>query len=256
MTVFVVPVISVAAELDEEDLAEIRKIQEHNKKQEQNRVSLNKYQKENPNSMTAQPDEYWDLAWHARLADYGDEKSQYVIARAYDIGQQVDQNPRKAVAFYKKAGDQGHVDACMRLGEIYTENKYVQRDDDKALYWYTKAGKNGYVQAQLKVSEIYKARGDYISAVLWRETGLKQLFPQAKDLANHDPELDELRRLANIQKKMNNRGVHKTILHENYLDSFQATQLARSPVKSHLHPFRKITAANHTSEKRGSDESN
>ncbi len=239
-TVFIsVPSISYGAELDEEDKAEIKAIQEHNKKQEMNRVSLDKYQKENPNSMTAQPDEYWDLAWHARLADYGDEESQYIIARAYDTGNQVDQNPKKAVAFYQKAGDQGHIDACMRLGEIYTENKYVKSDSDKALYWYTKAGKNGYVQAQLKVSELYKSKGDYVAAVLWREAGLKQLFPKANDLAEHAPELVELRRLAAIQKKMNARGVKNAVLHENCLTSYRAKRIKVKKTNPGVQPFRK-----------------
>lgn len=219
------PSVVYSAQLSEEDLQEIQEIKAHNQQQAKNRVSLDKYYKKNPNSMTPQSEEYWDLAWHARLADYGDEESQYVIARAYDLGQEVDQNPRKAVAFYQKAGDQGHIDACMRLGEIYTENKYVKRDDEKALYWYTKAGKNGYAQAQLKVSEIYKNRGDYVSAVLWREAGLRQLFPKAENLEAHDPELSQLKRLAGIQKRMNARGVKKNVLHENCLKPFRSKKL-------------------------------
>lgn len=231
------PSVASSAQLSEEDLQEIQEIKAHNKQQAKNRVSLDKYYQKNPNSMTPQSEEYWDLAWHARLADYGDEESQYVIARAYDLGQEVDQNPRKAVAFYQKAGDQGHIDACMRLGEIYTENKYVKRDDEKALYWYTKAGKSGYVQAQLKVSEIYKNRGDYVSAVLWREAGLRQLFPKADSLEAHDPELSQLKRLAVIQKRMNARGVKRNVLHENCLKPFRAKKLyAKQTVLANQYP--------------------
>ncbi len=229
---FVVPNYSFAAALDKEDLAEIQKIKEHNKKQEKNRVSLDKFQKENPNSMTARSEEYWDLAWHARLADYGDEESQFVIAQAYDTGHEVDQNPKKAVAFYEKAGDQGHIDACMRLGEIYRENKWLKKDDEKSLYWYSKAAKAGYVQAQLKVSELYKEKGDYEAAVKWLETGLKQLFPDVTDLTMASPELVELRRLAVIQRKMNARGVQKNVLHENCFTSFEPRHLKEPVQKS------------------------
>ncbi len=250
---FVVPNCSFAASLDKEDLAEIQKIKEHNKQQEKNRVSLDKFQKENPNSMTARSEEYWDLAWHARLADYGDEESQFVIAQAYDVGNEVDQNPKKAVAFYEKAADQGHIDACMRLGEIYRENKWIKRDDEKSLYWYSKAAKAGYVQAQLKVSELYKEKGEYESAVKWLETGLKQLFPDSKDLTKTSPELVELRRLAKIQQKMNKRGVYKTVLHENCLTSFEPRQLKPAPkkivetplnksVKVGIQPFKKVSS--------------
>lgn len=218
-------VTAVAAPLDEADLAAIQKIKEHNKRQEKNRVSLDKYHQENPNSMTPQPDEYWDMAWHARLADYGDEESQYVIAKAYDKGIQVDQNPKKAVAFYEKACDQEHIDSCMRLGEIYLENKWVKEDKEKSLYWYTKAGKAGYVQAQLKVSELYKEKGDYIAAIKWLESGLKKLFPESENLEQASPELTELRRLATVQARVNKWGVQKNILHESVLTSFSPRTL-------------------------------
>ncbi len=247
MTVIVVPNDGFTASLDKEDLAEIYKIKEHNKQQEKNRVSLDKFQKENPNSMTARSEEYWDLAWHARLADYGDPESQFVIAKAYDIGKEVDQNPKKAVVFYEKAGDQGHIDACMRLGEIYRENKWIKRDDEKSLYWYSKAAKAGYVQAQLKVSELYKEQGNYDVAVQWLESGLKQLFPESNDFTKSSPELTELRRLAAIQQKMNKRGVFKTVLHENCLSSFEPRQLKpkqqiqeSETVKIGLQPFKKV----------------
>ncbi len=238
--VFGMPVLAYESKLSQEDLAKIQEIKAHNKQQMEQRLTLDKYQKQHPNTMTPQPEEYWDLAWHARLADYGDEESQFVIARAYDKGQQVDQNPKKAIAFYEKAADQGHIDACMRLGEIYAENKWVKKDDEKSLYWYAKAAKNGYVQAQLKVSEIYKRKGDYLLAVLYLETGLKQLFPQAENVDSYAPDLVELKRLAKIQKKMNERGVHKTVLHENGLTAFKSKRLhvPLSATRSQIQPFK------------------
>lgn len=239
MLLFDIPVLSYESKLSKEDLAEIQKIKKHNKQQLEQQMTLERYQKEHPNSMTPQPEEYWDLAWHARLADYGDEESQFVIARAYDKGQQVDQNPKKAIAFYEKAADQGHIDACMRLGEIYSENKWVKKDEEKSLYWYAKAAKNGYVQAQLKVSEICKEKGDYVLAVLYLETGLKQLFPQADKLETYAPDLVELKRLAQMQKKMNDRGVYRFVLHESGLSSFQSRQLQQKNInRSPMQPFK------------------
>ncbi len=243
------PICGNAAKLSKEDLAEIQKIKEHNARQKKNHVSIEEYHKKNSQLKTIKSEDYWDLAWHARLADYGDEESQYVIARAYDEGKEVAPNPKKAVAFYEKSCDQGHVDACMRLGEVYRENKWLQRDDEKSLYWYTKAAETDYVQAQLKVSELYKEQGDYISAVKWLETGLKQLFPNVTNLAETSPELIALRELADLQKKMNERGVHKNVLHESCLTSFDSRQFKvvtpatsdnnmEQPPKIGLQPFK------------------
>ena len=205
------------AELSAEDKAEIVAIEKHNKEQEKNKLTLEKFYKENPNSMTPQDDDYWDLAWHARLADYGDKDSQYVVAQAYEQGRDVDANPRKAVAFYERSCDQDHIDACMRLGEIYTENKWVKPDREKALYWYVRAAKSNYTPAQFKVSQLYEEQGDYRAAIQWLEQALKTLFPKAKDLADHSPKWEKLHKQAVLQKKMNDRGIYHLVLHESCL---------------------------------------
>ena len=209
------PVCADMSDFSDEVQAEIKKIQKHNKEQEKNEMSLNKFYQKNPNSMTPQDDDYWDLAWHARLADQGDEESQFVIAEAYEKGKDVIKNPQKAVAFYKKSCDQKHISACMRLGAIYLENKWLKADKEKALYWYTKAAKEEYTPAQFKVASLYEEQNDYIAAVLWMEQAVKTLFPQASDLADHAPELTHWRNMAKLQEKMKARGVKNLLLHEN-----------------------------------------
>lgn len=214
-----------AAELSEEDKAAIKEIEENNRLQEENKMTLQKYHQKNPNSMTAQDDEYWDLAWHARLADAGDEDSQYIIAQAYERGKDVDTNPQKAVAFYQRACDQGHVDACMRLGAIYLENKWLQKDEDKALYWYVKAAKQGYTPAQFKVASLYEERQDFDAAYKWTEQAVKNLFPDAADLTEHAPQLMQLKKDAGLQAKMAKRGVDHLRLHESFLTPLSARRL-------------------------------
>lgn len=219
------PVLSFAAELSEEDKAAIQEIEENNRLQKKNEISIQKYLKKNPNSMTAQSDEYWDLAWHARLADAGDANSQYVIAKAYEEGKNVDENPQKAVSFYQMACDNQLPEACMRLGEIYSENKILLADVDKSLYWFTKAGKLNYTPAQFKVANLYADREDFKAACLWLEEALKHLFPDEKNLASHSPQLVVYQSLKQRQENAAAHGVKQSWRHEGEWLPLTAVQL-------------------------------
>ena len=108
------------------------------------------YDRSNP-VVEKKPEEYWNLAWHARMADYGDVESQFVLAQAYEIGLQTEANTEKAIYFYDKACHGGHVGACMRLGELHEV-----RNLDKALMYFNRAAGAGYIPAQLKLVSIYK----------------------------------------------------------------------------------------------------
>lgn len=167
-------------------------VEAYNAAQKKNHLKLSDYQKKHSDLVEAKKEDYWDLAWHARLADYGDPQSQFIIAMAYEKGDGVAPDPKKAVSFYKKAAEQGHLESCMKLGSIYLENKWIQKDEEKALYWYLKAGKQGYTQAQFKVAEIYEAQGKYEAAYKWTEAALKQIFPDKLNLEEYSPALKKL----------------------------------------------------------------
>ncbi len=180
---------------------QLEQLREYNRQQEENRVKLRDYQRKHSDLVPSQKEEYWDLAWHARLADYGDSQSQFIIAQAYEYGRNVEVNPKKAVAFYKKAAEQGHIEACMRLGSIYTENIWLQKDEAKARQWYMRAAQKGYVPAQIKLSEIYEAQEEYAKAYEWRERAMRQMFPHQTDLTAFSPELKALEQKKNEAKK-------------------------------------------------------
>lgn len=167
-------------------------LEEHNRMQQKNHLKLEDYQKEHSDLLEAKKEEYWDLAWHARLADYGDPESQFIIADAYEYGKSVEEDPKKALSFYKRAAEQGHIESCMRLGRIYTENKWIQIDEEKALYWYRKAAERGYTQACFKISEIYEAEGKYEESYKWLEFALKQVFPKTENLETRSRKLKQL----------------------------------------------------------------
>ena len=171
---------------------EIAKIKEHNRQQLENRKFILDYQKKHAFGSEVKTDAYWDMAFHARLADYGDKDSQYIIAKAYENGEQTNVNYKKALYFYKKAAEQGHIESAMHLGRIYTENKWLQKDNEKALYYYMKAAEQSYAPAQMKVALIYEEKEEYQKAYDWFLKAMVQIFPYDKDLQKRSRDLERL----------------------------------------------------------------
>jgi TPR repeat protein len=60
----------------------------------------------------------------------------------------------KAAEWYRKAAEQGHAEAQVRLGLLYKKGTGVQKDLAKALEWFEKAAAQGYIDAQYRVGEI------------------------------------------------------------------------------------------------------
>lgn len=126
---------------------------------------------------------YWNMMWYFKLAEYGDPKSQFVVARAYEKGQGIAVNLEQALRYYKLAAQNHHDEAAMRLGAIYAQDSaWGEADPDQALFWYEYAAQNNYVPAQLKVSALYEARQEYQKSYDWMARAVRILFPKAKDL--------------------------------------------------------------------------
>ena len=137
-----------------------------------------------PNLESDSADPYWDLAWHGRVASYGDPDSQFFVAKVYEQGKLVPQDISKAIEFYKKAAGQGHLESCHRLAGL------LPSESEK---WYLTAAHFGDPQAQLKLSHIYRAKGDIQNAVFWMEKALHLMFPDVSDLTTVSPDLKELK---------------------------------------------------------------
>ena len=151
---------------------------------------------QNPMANSVKEDGYWDLAWHAKAADYGDADSQMIIAKAYENGEEgVDRNMVKALLFYKKAAAQKKPDACMRLGQLFEEGKLVPKDKKEAVLWYTAAARTEFIPAQLRISEIYQQDKNYVPALYWLEKAAGNMFPNEQNLEVLVPDIARLRRL-------------------------------------------------------------
>lgn len=146
------------------------------------------------------PEAYWDMAWYARMADYGDKDSQFMLAQAYEKGTQVQRDFEKALYFYRQACQNNQPLACMRLGELY-QTKQTLKDTNRALSYYTKAAGMDYIPAQLKLSSLYQETEEMTQAYYWLKRALRALFPDVKDLTTVSPELAYLQAYQNFEEE-------------------------------------------------------
>jgi len=139
---------------------------------------------ESPSFETETNDPYWDLAWHGRVASYGDPDSQFFVAQVYEQGKLVPQNPQKAIEYYQKAATQGHLESCHKLAQL------LPSESEK---WYLAAAHLNDPQAQIKLAHLYREKGEIEQAVFWMEKALHFLFPDVTDLTTVSPELKQLK---------------------------------------------------------------
>lgn len=132
-------------------------------------------------------DPYWDLAWHIKVASYGDPDSQFFLGQIYEQGKLVPKNMKKAMAYYEKAGAQSHLEACMHLGKYYED-----RDFQRSVFWYHLAAEKDYTPALLSLSAMHERAEQYDVAIFWQEKAVRQMFPKVVDLTNVSPDLDRL----------------------------------------------------------------
>ena len=214
--VFLTPHGGWTRSFSDEIISKMNEIKEYNEAQAKNRQSIHEYTQKNSKEAIDQEEAYWDLAFHAKFADYGDKDSQYIIAKAYETGQYTAVNLKKALAFYKKAAENGHLEAAMKVGRIYLEEKWVQKDEEKALYYYLKAVKQEYAPAQMKVAALYEKNGEYEKAYQNMEAALKQMFPNEKNLEMRSPDLIRLSQKIHEDKIIEKEGSYDLSANEEF----------------------------------------
>ena len=89
------------------------------------------------------------------LAAHGNVVAQRTLASMYAIGQGVKADDVKALAFWRKAGDQGDAESQWELGLEYQSGSRVKRDYALAMEWYRRAAEQGYVPAQINLANLY-----------------------------------------------------------------------------------------------------
>ena len=109
--------------------------------------------------------------WFRKAAEQGDVDAQLLLGIMYDVGRGVAQDDREAVRWYLKAAEQGDAGAQYFLGAMYKEGRGVKQDDREAVRWVRKAAEQGDAEAQYFLGVMYKeGRGvaqDYVQAHKW-----------------------------------------------------------------------------------------
>ncbi len=90
-------------------------------------------------------------------AEKGKASSQYSIARSYELGNRVKSDNAKAIEWYTKAADQGHVDAAYRLGLIYYKGVGgFQINLKKAFRYISQAANKNHKNSQANLAKMYE----------------------------------------------------------------------------------------------------
>ncbi len=82
------------------------------------------------------------------LAEKGDARAQFDVGFMHAYGWGVQRNPAEAIAWYRKAADQGLQVAQHFLGIAYVNGEGVRPDDAEAARWFARAAAQGFAQAQ------------------------------------------------------------------------------------------------------------
>ena len=113
------------------------------------------------------------LAEFRPLAEQGDPKAHYYLAKMYGQGQGVPQDYTEAMKWFRLAADQGYAGAQSNLGFMYEQGKGVSQDYQEAVRWYRLAADQGEAVAQKDLGLMYAlSQGvpkDYVLAHMWMD---------------------------------------------------------------------------------------
>lgn len=74
----------------------------------------------------------------------------------YSNGQGVNRDYAKAVEWYTKSANQGHISAQNNLGVMYERGQGIPQDYSKAIEWYIKSANQGDEEAQYNLALMYQ----------------------------------------------------------------------------------------------------
>ncbi len=90
------------------------------------------------------------------LAEEGDPRAQYELARMLSAGIGTAKNERAAIRWFRQAGEQGYTEAQLELALMYSLGRGVRRDDSAVAYWYGRLAEAGHVTAQVLLADMYE----------------------------------------------------------------------------------------------------
>jgi hypothetical protein len=98
-------------------------------------------------------------------------EAQATLGAAYQLGRGVPQDYAQAVAWYRKAAEQGFPFAQNALGVLLSEGNGVSKDEAEAATWYRRAAEQGDTSAQFNLGVSYQfgtgVTMDYSESYFW-----------------------------------------------------------------------------------------
>ena len=94
------------------------------------------------------------VAWFRKAADQGLATAEGALGEMYANGRGVPRDDVQAATWYRKAADHGLASSKAALGEMYANGRGVPRDIKQAVTWYRKAAEQGHSQARSRLEEL------------------------------------------------------------------------------------------------------
>lgn len=120
---------------------------------------------------STKPDPRQAFEWFKKAADQGVVEAQFKVAFCYDKGLGTKKDEALAASWYEKAAEQGLAEAQEVLGAMYYQGRGVGQDYAMATKWYGKAAEQGFIEAQYRLGVCYSlGQGvpkDFAEAYKW-----------------------------------------------------------------------------------------
>lgn len=111
------------------------------------------------------------VEWYTKAADAGHIGAMKNLAALYYDGKGVEQNYQKALSLYRRAADAGDVGAMTSVAGMYADGKGVPQDYQESLRLYRKAAEQNYPYAQTGLGLMYRfgwgVKEDLVEAYAW-----------------------------------------------------------------------------------------
>jgi len=127
-------------------------------------------------------------------ASQGDADAQYELAGYYQKGfsHLLEANPTEAFNWYKKAAEQGHVEALENLAYCYLFGHGVEENEEQFVFWIYEAAKKGSAKAQHEVGRrSWQGKTEKEKRSWLKKAADQQYLPAILELAYHYAHLDK-----------------------------------------------------------------
>lgn len=122
--------------------------------------------------------------WYRKAANQGDIDAMVSLGTIYYSGGEdygIRKDFNKAFHYYSNAAHDGDSEAQLYLAIMYLRGEGVERDYEKAFEWTEKSAKQGYAPAQNELGKAYEQmKQDYNKAIEWYKKAAAQGYQDAQ----------------------------------------------------------------------------